>query len=281
MKAHDQHEYGGPDVVHLEDVPKPVPKDDERLVKILATTVTSADWRALTPSMPRGFGLMGRLVFGVRAPRRPILCQEMAGVVEAVGARVTSFRPGDVVFASPGVRTGCHAQYQTVREGGHVAKKPANLSFDEAAALLVLYFLRKAKLRAGERVLVRGAAVGVGTAMLHLAAHMGARVTGAASAQNASVVSSVGAARVLDREKNDLFADTYDVIVDTVGATTLAQGKKALAEGGRSLGVLMDLPSMLAAPLAGLGDSRRIVTGVAPGARRSRASSPSWPSAAR
>lgn len=269
MKAYTYHRYGGPEVVQLEDVPKPAPKEDEILVKVLATTVTAGDWRALTLDLPRGFGPIGRLVFGLRGPRRPILGQELSGVVESVGARVTRFKPGDEVFASPGANMGCHAQFAVVPERGHVAKRPTNISLDEAAALsfggsTALYFLGKASLRPGERVLVIGASGGVGTAMVQLAKHRGAHVTGVTSARNAELVASLGADEVLDYAKDDFTTRAYDVIADTVGMTTFARSRGALKERGRFLAVATDLAGMLGAPLASMRGSRRVISGVAP-----------------
>lgn len=267
MKAWVYRQYGGPEAVQLEDVPKPEPKDDELLVRIHATTVTAADWRALTLDLPRGFGLIGRLIFGVRRPRKPIMGLEMAGVVEAVGARVTRFRPGDEVFASTD-KMGCHAQWQTIPENGHVELKPAALSFEEAAALTfgpstALYFFERAKLRRRERVLVIGASGAVGTSMVQLAKHMGAHVTGATSARNADLVASIGADRVVDYAKEDPLAQTYDVIADTVGETPFARAKPALAEGGRYLAVAGDLWGMVSSPLASMAGSRKAISGVA------------------
>lgn len=268
MKAFVHRRYGGPEVLELEDVPKPVPKEDELLVRVHATTVTAGDWRALTLDMPRGFGPFGRLIFGVRRPRRPILGLEMSGVVEAVGARVTRFRVGDAVFASPERTMACHAEYAIVPEGGHVAKKPDALSFEEAAALsfggsTALHFLRAADLTAGERVLVIGASGCVGTAIVQLAKHMGAHVTGVTSARNLEFVRSVGADAVRDYAKSDVLTGTFDVIVDTVGETSFRRARDALSERGRFLAVATDLAGLVGAPLASKKGGRRVVAGVA------------------
>ena len=135
MKAITYSKYGPPDVVALAEVQKPAPKDNEVLIRILATTVTTGDWRARRLQLPPGVGFMGRLVFGVFKPRQPILGTELAGVVEAVGKDVTRFKPGDEVFAFTGGSYGCHAEYRTMAEDGLIALRPANLTHEEAASL--------------------------------------------------------------------------------------------------------------------------------------------------
>lgn len=267
MQAYVYRRYGGPEVVHLEDVPKPKPKKDEILVKVVATTVTAGDWRALTLDMPKGFGPMGRLIFGLTGPRHTILGMEFSGVVEATGPSVTRFRPGDEVFGSTSGRMGAHAQYLTIRENAHVAAKPGNLSFEKAAALsfggvTALHFLGKARVKPGEKVLVIGASGGTGTAIVQLAKHMGAHVTGVTSTPNLELVRSIGADRVIDYTKENALTgpDRYDVIVDTVGETHLARCQHALREGGRLAAVAGELSTLLSAALG----NRTIISGVAP-----------------
>jgi NADPH:quinone reductase-like Zn-dependent oxidoreductase len=241
MKAMTYHRYGGPDVVALEEVAKPLPGPNEVLVRIAATTVTSGDWRARSLDMPAGFGLLGRLVFGLTAPRQPILGTELAGIVESVGADVTRFRPGDEVMAFTGGRFGGHAEYATMAEDGTIALKPANLTFEEAASLsfgsmTALPFLRdRARIRRGERVLVVGASGAVGGAAVQIAKHFGADVTGVTSAANVDLVAGLGASRVIDYARTD-FATTgeaFDIIFDTTGTVPFAQGDRSLRPGGR------------------------------------------------
>lgn len=182
MKAMTYRRYGGPDVVTLTEVPKPSPKPNEVLIRILATTVTTGDHRARSLDLPTGFRLIGRLVFGLTRPRQPILGTELAGIVESVGADVVNFNPGDEVIAFPGGAYGSHAEYRTMPETGTIAVKPANLSFEEAASLsfgsmTALPFLRdKARIKAGDSVLVVGASGAVGTAAVQIARHFGADV---------------------------------------------------------------------------------------------------------
>jgi NADPH:quinone reductase-like Zn-dependent oxidoreductase len=135
VKAIVYHRFGPPDVLELADIPKPMPGDREVLVKVRATTVTAADWRARSLEVPQGFGLAARLVFGFSRPRRPILGMELSGDVEAVGKDVRRFKPGDPVFASTGFRMGCYVEYRCLPEDGALAPKPGNLSYEEAAAM--------------------------------------------------------------------------------------------------------------------------------------------------
>ena len=270
MKAHVCRRYGGPEVVALVDVPKPVPKANEVLIKILATTVTSGDVRVRTLKMPKGFGLIARLALGIARPRQPILGTELAGVVEAVGKDVTKFAPGDEVFGFPGGQMGCHAQYRVLAEDGPVALKPANLSFEEAASLCfggstALHFLRKANIKVGDKMLVVGASGAVGTAMVQLGKHSGAEVTGVTSSANSDLVRSLGADMVIDYAKEDFTArsETYDIIADTVRATSFARCKKVLREKGRLLAIAGGIPEMLASLWTPLTDGRKVIAGPA------------------
>lgn len=270
MKAYVYHRYGGPEVVHLEDVPKPVPQSDEILVRIRATTVTAGDWRVRTLALPRGFGLFGRLAIGVRGPRQPILGTELAGVVEEIGEQVTRFKPGDAVMAFPGVKMGSHAEYRTMAQDGPVARKPENLSFEEAASLpfgasTALHFLGKAGLRRGDRVLVIGASGGVGTALVQLAKHAEAHVTGVTSTRNLDLVRSLGAHRVIDYTRDDVAGsgETFDVIADTVGEMHLSSCKRLLNDGGRLLAIAGGVREMLDAMRTSRSKGKRVIAGPA------------------
>ncbi|HEX6272666.1 MAG TPA: NAD(P)-dependent alcohol dehydrogenase [Polyangiaceae bacterium] len=270
MKAAVYERYGPPDVVQIREVEKPVPKDDEVLVKIHATTVTAGDFRARSLEMPAGFGFMGRMFFGFSKPRQPILGTELAGEIESVGKDVRKFEPGDQVFAFPGAGMGCHAEYRCLRETRPLARKPANLSYDEAASLsfggtTALDFLRRARLSSGESVLVNGASGGVGTAVVQLARHFGAHVTGVCSTANVELVRSLGAARVIDYTKQDFTegGETYDVIVDTAGTAPFSRSRRSLSQNGRLLLVLCGLGELLAAPWVSLTSKRRVIAGPA------------------
>ena len=273
MKTIFYERYGPPDVLELREIAKPTPKDNELLIRVRATTVTTGDWRARSLDMPAGFGFLGRLVFGLTGPRQPILGTELAGEVESVGRSVTRFGVGDQVYGFSGARMGCYAEYKCMPEDAAVALKPANLTYEEAAALsfggsTALDFFRRGRLQSGERVLVNGASGGVGTAAVQLAKHFGADVTGVCSTANAGLVKSLGADHVIDYTKED-FAETgesYDVIVDTVGTAPFARSGGSLTSGGRLLLVLGGLPDMLKAPWVSIIGNKRIVAGPA-GAR--------------
>jgi NADPH:quinone reductase-like Zn-dependent oxidoreductase len=194
----------------------------------------------------------------------------LAGVVESVGKDVSRFRVGDQVFAFSDAAFGCHAEYKCIPEDGAMALKPANLTYDEAAALsfggtTALDFFRRGKLQSGENVLVNGASGGVGTAAVQLARHFGADVTGVCSSVNVDLVRSLGASHVIDYTKEDFTqnGETYDVIFDTVGTVPFSRGKASLKEGGRFLMVVAGLPEMLQIPWVSVTSSKTIIAGPA------------------
>ena len=270
MKAFVYERYGPPEVLQLKEVGKPVPKDDEVLIKIHATTVTSGDWRVRSLNVPVGFRIISRLIFGITKPRQPILGTELAGEIESVGNGVSKFKVGDPVFAFSGARMGCHAAYKCMPENGPVALKPPNLTYGEAAALsfggtTALDFFRRGQLQSGEKVLINGASGGVGTAAVQLARFLGADVTGVCSTANMELVKSLGAAHVIDYTKADFTqgGDTYDVIVDTAGTAPYDRSKGSLNEGGRLLLILAGLPDMLPIPWVALTSSKKIIAGPA------------------
>jgi NADPH:quinone reductase-like Zn-dependent oxidoreductase len=268
MKAVIYKNYGSPDVLQLVEVAKPIPKDNEVLIKIHATTVTSADWRVRSLKMPVGFGLISRLVFGISKPRQPILGTELAGKVESVGKNVSKFQVGDRVLGFSGAGMGCHAEYKCLPADGMVVLKPDNLSYEEAAAIsfggtTAWDFLRRGNLQSGEKVLVNGAAGCVGTAAVQLAKYLGADVTGVCSTANLELVQSLGADRAIDYTQKDFTANgqTYDIIVDTVGTAPFARVKNSLTAGGRLLQILAGLPDILIAPLLSMTGSKKAIAG--------------------
>ena len=236
----------------------------------MATTVTAGDSRLRAMRVPRGLGVVARLAFGLRGPRRPILGSELAGVVVAVGGRVTRFAPGDPVLAFPDTGLGCHAQYRAVAEDGNLVAKPGNLSFDEAAslpfgAMTALHFLRVGAVRPGERMLVVGASGAVGSALTQLARHFGAQVTGVTSTANLGLVASLGAERVVDYTATDITRgdETFDIVADMVGITPFAGYRRLLRPGGRMLAVAAGLPDMWAALWTSKSAQARVVAGPA------------------
>jgi NADPH:quinone reductase-like Zn-dependent oxidoreductase len=270
MKAIVCQHYGPPEVLQCREVPQPSPQDHEVLIRIRATTVTSADCRVRGLDMPRGFGLLARLALGLSGPRQSILGTEFAGDVQAVGARVRRFKRGDAVFALGGTRMGGYAEYRCLPEDGCLAIRPATLAVDESAALAfggttALDFFRRAQLRQGESVLINGASGGVGTAAVQLARYFGADVTAVCSAANADLVRTLGARRVIDYTREDFTRDgrTYDLIMDVVGTAPFARCKDSLKTQGRLLLVLATLPDMLAIPWLRLRHAQRIIAGPA------------------
>lgn len=260
--------YGPADVLQIQDVPTPVPGPREVLVRTYATTVSTGDWRVRSGLFPAGFGWIGKLVLGVKGPRQPILGTELAGVVEAVGAQVSRFKVGDAVFAFGDASMRCHAEFRCFAEDGLVEPKPANLTFEEAAALsfggtTALDVLRRAKLQPGEHVLVNGASGGVGTAAVQLAKALGAQVTGVCSTGNVELVKSLGADRVIDYTRVDFTQEPtrYDLIIDVAGTAPYARSRQALKDRGRLALVLATLAENLGSIWVGMTTNHRVIAG--------------------
>lgn len=267
MKAIVQTAYGDPNVLVVRDVPTPVPKHDEVLVRVHVTTVTSGDARLRAFRMPAAFWLPARLILGVRRPRKNILGSEFAGEVVAIGKDVTRFRTGDRVF---GLNVfGAYAEYKCVPENAAIATIPASMTDEEAVSLpfgglTALFFLRKANIQPGQRVLVNGASGAVGSFAVQLARHFGAEVTAVCSKANYALARSLGADHVVDYATTD-FAATglrYDVIFDTMDNISPARFRRASKSGGVMLAVAGGGIAFLRAALSRLGKGRRIIAGV-------------------
>jgi NADPH:quinone reductase-like Zn-dependent oxidoreductase len=262
MKAIVCTKYGPPEVLEVREVAKPVPVDNEILVKVYATTVTAADFRIRSFTLPLSFllSLPIRLALGVRRPKKAILGVELAGKVEAVGRNVRLFREGDEVFAATLAGFGAYAEYKCLPENGPIATKPCNLTYEEAAAIPIgartaLYYLRKADIRPGQRVLIYGASGSVGTYAVQLAKYWGAHVTAVCSTRNLELVRTLGADRVIDYTAEGFsgHGQTYDVVFDTVDKAPFAQCMKALTGEGIYLNAARVVPDirMLWAKLTG------------------------------
>jgi len=244
MRAVVYDRYGPPEVLRLEDVERPVPKEDEVLVKIHATAVTRADCATREANRRSGLAVMllSRFISGLRRPKQRILGTELAGVVEAVGAAVTEFAVGDHVFGSSGFRFGAHAEFICMRESARIAHKPTGMSFEEAAAvcdggLNALWCLRLAELRQGQSILIYGASGSIGTAGVQLAKSVEADVTAVCTTKNLALVRALGADRVIDYTQDDFTTNgqTYDVIFDAVGKHAFRRCSGSLKRGGSYL----------------------------------------------
>jgi NADPH:quinone reductase-like Zn-dependent oxidoreductase len=256
MRAAVYRRFGGPDTVRLEEIPRPAVGPDDVLIRVHASTVSAADHRARSREVPRGLGLLAAAGIGTFRPKHRVLGMDVAGVVEAVGADVTRFAPGDEVIAMLGGNFGGHAEYARVREGDAIARKPRTMTFEDAVTIVfggltARGFLGQATLAPGAAVLVNGASGAVGTAAVQLAHHAGAHVTAVCSGANRELVTSLGARRVLDYANVDFTAGTagYDVIVDCVGNAPFERVAHLLKPGGALLLVVTDLRGLLLAPL--------------------------------
>lgn len=254
MKAILHTKFGPPDELQLKEVEKPVPKDNEVLIKIHATTVTTSDCNGRNFTfVPKSFMFFARIMFGFKKPKINILGIDLAGEIEAVGIDVKRFKEGDQVCGSPGAGFGAHAEYICVSEKGALAKKPTNMTYEEAAAISLagnttLFFIRDlGKIQAGQKILIHGASGAIGTYAVQLAKYYGAEVTGVCSTTNVEMVKSLGADKVIDYTKEDFTKsdERYDFVFDVVGKTTFSQCKDLLKQKGIYLENMLELKDML------------------------------------
>jgi len=280
MKAIVITKYGPPEVLRLEEVEKPVPRDNEILVRIHAASVNYGDilarnFREISPrkfNMPLLLWVIAKLLFGVRKPKTTILGSEFAGEVEAAGKAVKRFKVGDPVFGYTGQKMGAYAEYLCMPENGAVAIKPAAMSDEEAAvapygAIMALYLLRKQNIRPGQKVLVNGASGGIGSAAVQLARHFGAEVTGVCGTPRLEYVKSLGADKVIDYSQEDFTGsgETYDLIFDILGKSSFSRCKNSLSPNGRYLRASFKARELLQMAWTALRGGRRVICALAPG----------------
>lgn len=264
MKAIVYNKYGMPDVLHLKELEKPIPKDNEILVKVLATAVNSGDIR-----LRKADPFAVRLIFGLMKPKTNILGSVFSGEIESVGAVVKHFKVGDRVFGHTDMRFGAYADYISLSENGTIALKPDNISHVEAAvipfgSMAALHFIKKAKIKHGQKVLVYGASGAVGTAAVQLAKYYGAVVTGVCSTRNVDLVSSLGADKVIDYTKEDFTknGETYDVIFDTVNKIHFGRSLNSLSKNGILILSAAEMPQMIKGLWTSMTSSRKVLMGV-------------------
>jgi NADPH:quinone reductase-like Zn-dependent oxidoreductase len=278
MKAIVYEKYGSPEVLHHQEVAKPLPKDNEVLIRIYATNINYGDLTARNfaniPArkfnMPALFLFPAKMAFGLNKPKKQILGSEFAGRIEKVGKDVTRFKEGDEVFAYNGMNMGGNAEYKCMPEKGMVGLKPDNMSFEEASAIpyggiMALSLLRKVNIRKGQKVLINGASGGIGSIALQLAKHFGAEVTGVCSTPRIDYVKSLGADKVIDYTKED-FADsgeTYDVFFDILGRSSFSHVKNSLAENGCYLLASFKMRHLLSMLRTKLGGNKKVICAMA------------------
>jgi NADPH:quinone reductase-like Zn-dependent oxidoreductase len=263
--------YGPPEVLQLQEVEKPTPKDDEVLIRIHATTVTAGDCEMRRLELRLMLGPLVRVINGLRKPARiTILGQELAGEVESVGGAVRQFKVGDQVFGQTGFGMGAYAEYVCLSEGsgeGALALKPTNMTYEEAACvptggLEALHFLSRGDVQRGEKLLINGAGGSIGTVAVQLAKHLGAEVTAVDSTAKLDMLRSIGADRVIDYIREDFTksGERYDVIFDVVGKSSFSGSIRSLKENGRYLLANPRVSAMIRGRWTSMTSSKRVIT---------------------
>lgn len=270
MRAAVVTAYGPPEAVHLVEMDRPTPGPGEVLIRVHASTITAGDWRIRSLSVPAGFGLLVRIMFGLRKPRQPILGMELSGTIVGLGTGVAEWKVGDEVFGMTGFRgKGAHTEYTVLPASGRILPKPENFTHEEASAICfaggtALFFLRSlANLKAGETVLINGGSGACGDAAIQIAKHLGAEVTAVTSTRNLDLVRSQGADHVIDYTSEDFRGNgrSYDVLFDGVGNTTYAGISGSLNPNGRYLVLVSGLPEMIGNRLGRKRHHHKVLTG--------------------
>jgi len=269
MKAIVWTKYGPPDVLQLQEVDKPAPKEDEVLIRIYATTAFAGDCELRSLKLPIYYGFPLRLYNGLRKPRRiTILGQELAGEIEAAGKDVKRFKEGDQVFGTPGFSMGTYAEYKCLPEDGVLAIKPANMTYEEAASVPVggteaLHYLRKGNIQKGQKILINGAGGTIGTFSVQLAKHFGAEVTAVDSTVKLDMLRSIGADQVVDYTQEDFTKQgvTYDVIFDVVGKSSFSSSLRSLKQNGRYLMANPGLSQIVRGQWTSGRSSKKVISG--------------------
>lgn len=264
MKAAVYFQYGQPDVLQVKEIEKPVPKDNEILLRVKATAVNSGDIR-----LRKADPFAVRFIFGLIKPKINILGTVFSGEVESVGKAVKQFKAGDLIFGHTDMSFGSYAEYKCLAENASMALKPANVSHKEAAVIpfggvTALHFIKKARIKPGQKVLVVGASGAVGSAAVQLAKSFGADVTGVCSTANIALVKSIGADKVIDYTKEDFTqnGETYDVIFDTVKAISVSRSLKSLSKNGIMILSAAGMPEMLQGLWISMTSGKKVMTGV-------------------
>ena len=240
MKVIIYEKYGSPEVLQIKEIEKPVPKENEILIKVYATTVTVADCRVRGFKVPTSFWLPARFALGFFKPKQSVLGGELSGVIESVGKNVTKFKVGDEVIGFLGHRLGAYADYVSLDESECITLKPENLSFEESAPLsfggiTALHFLKKGNVKKNDKILIYGASGSVGTYAIQIAKYLGAEVTGVSSSENLDLLKKLGADRVIDYASSDWrdFNEKFDVLFDTVGKCDISKAIGLIKPEGR------------------------------------------------